>query len=521
VEKSTAPDITIRRYWELVLRRRYLAISIALVVLSVFTWGSFFMPAVYEARSTVLFDKSSIMQPLIQGIGVAGGSEDSLSSFKESITSRNVILRALEKLGMVNSGSPGRSEGLINEIRSNLGIQLQVGGANATDLFTLSYRGRDPRMVRDVVNALIRECIDETIGFRRSDAYSAYEFIQSQLMDYKGKLEESDKTIRQFRERNPEMVPQNESTLVGRIENFQASMIDSEIKLKELIRKRENLQKQLAGEKELTVAIVTNDDSPQGRLAHLNNQLLMLMTKYTDNYPEVIKVKSEIEELKKEIERAKASQQRGLGSETAMINPIYQQLRQELAKTDAEVESLKARLAELSRQQREGERALGRMPKGQEEWTKLQRDRNVYQRIYDELLQKLESAKVSRDLEIGNKGENFKILDAAVLPRQPVTPNRPVMILMGVLIGILSGVASVIGLDYLNHSFKDEDSIESALGLSVIAAVPTIVTEEDKDSTRSRDRKVITAAGLYLLIIVIVLAEEALVRYFGIRLVNF
>jgi succinoglycan biosynthesis transport protein ExoP len=521
VEKTTAPDIIVRRYWELVLRRRYLAISVALVVVSVFTWGSFFMPAVYEARSTVLIDKTSIMQPLIQGIGVAGGSEDSLSSLKESITSRNVILRALEKLGMVSDQSPARSEGLINEIRSNLAIELQGGGTNGTDLFTLSYRGRDPRTVSNVVNALVRECIDETIGFRRSDAYSAYEFIQSQLLDYKGKLEESDKAIREFRERNPEMIPQNETTLVGRIENFQASMIDSEIKLKELIRKKENLQKQLSGEQELTVAIVTNDDSPQGRLAHLNNQLVMLMTKYTDNYPEVIKVKSEIAELKKEMERAKTSHQRGPGSETAMINPIYQQLRQELTKTDVEVESLKARLAELSRQQREGERALGRMPKGQEEWTKLQRDRNVYQRIYDELLQKLESAKVSRDLEIGNKGENFKILDTAVPPRQPVKPNRPVMILMGMLFGILSGVASVIVLDYLNHSFKDEDSIESALGLSVLAAVPAIVTEEDKDSTRRKDKKVVTAAGLYLLVIVIVLAEEALARYVGIRLVNF
>jgi succinoglycan biosynthesis transport protein ExoP len=521
VEKTAALDTIVRRYWELVLRRRYLAISVALVVVSVFTWGSFFVPAVYEARSTVLIDKSSIMQPLIQGIGVAGGSEESLSSLKESITSRSVILRTLEKLGMINDRTRGRSEGLINEIRSNLAIELQGGGTNGADLFTLSYRGRDPRMVSDVVNALVRECIDETVGFRRSDAYSAYEFIQSQLMDYKGKLEESDKAIREFREKNPEMIPQNENTLVGRIENFQASMIDSEIKLKELIRKKENLQKQLSGEKELTVAIVTNDDSPQGRLAHLNNQLVMLMTKYTDNYPEVIKVKSEIAELKKEMERAKTSHQRGPGSETAMINPIYQQLRQELAKTDVEVESLKARLAELSRQQREGERALGRMPKGQEEWTKLQRDRNVYQRIYDELLQKLESAKVSRDLEIGNKGENFKILDAAVLPQLPVKPNRPVMILMGILLGIVSGVATVLGLDYLNHSFKDEDSIESALGLSVLVAVPTIVTEEDKDSTRRRDRKVVTAAGLYLLIIGIVLVEEALARYVGIRLVNF
>ena len=81
-------------------------------------------------------------------------------------------------------------------------------------------------------------------------------------MEYKGKLEESDRAIREFREKNPNMVPQSETTLLGRLEGFQTAKIEADIRLKELLRKRDNLQKQLSGEKELTVAFVT-------RKAHL------------------------------------------------------------------------------------------------------------------------------------------------------------------------------------------------------------------------------------------------------------
>jgi hypothetical protein len=115
------------------------------------------------------------------------------------------------------------------------------------------------------------------------------------------------------------MIPQNETTILGRIENFQTARIDGQIRLKELQRKRESLQKQLSGEKELTVAFVSREGSPESRLNYLNNQLMLLMTKYTDDYPEVIKIKSEIEELKnkwlKQRPRKKSYFQRGRGDE--------------------------------------------------------------------------------------------------------------------------------------------------------------------------------------------------------------
>jgi polysaccharide biosynthesis transport protein len=523
---NKSPDFDIRHYWGIILKKKHIALAIAFSVLSIFTLAGFILPKTYEAKSTVAVEKSSLIDPLIKGVGTSSNVESGLSNLKNNITSRNIVERVVKKLDLdASAKNPNQYEALIEGIRQKLNVTVMQPGRQqmgaGTALFTISYTDKDPKMVQNVVNTLVSEYIEESMGQRVSDAHGAYEFIKNQLEEYKVKLDESDKAIRDFRERHPHMIPQSETTLIQRIENLQTSRMEAEIKLKEQIRKKENLQKQLAGEKELTVAFVTREGSPQARLNNLNNQLITLTSKYTDSYPEVIKAKKEIEELKSQIAKERIVPADSSGSETAAINPIYQQLREDLAKTDTEVESLRARIAELSRQQYDIERRMGQMPKEQEEWTKLQRDRNVSQKIYDELLEKLENAKVSKDLEVTNKAGSFRIVDPAILPPLPVKPNRVIMILSGIFAGILAGVGTVFGLEYLKPSFKNEGSIESLLKVQVLATIPKIITEEDKLNAKKIDHRIIIAASAYLLVIGIILAEEFLYRYAGIKIINF
>lgn len=522
--QQTEQAFDIKHYWSVILRRKYIALSVGLAVLSLFTWGSFLLPKTYEASTTISFERDSVLEPLIKGVGVESSGEDRLRNLKNEITSRNIIEKTAKKLGMdTNTKNPGQYDVLIEDIRKKIDVKnIDVTGrSDRPTLFNISYSGRDPKAVTKMVDTITNVYIDEQMQSRRTDTTGAYEFIQSQVLEYKNKLEESDKAIREFRERNPNLVPQSETTLMGRLEGLQSSKIETDIKMKELMRKKENLQKQLSGEKELTVAIVTREGSPQARLSYLNNQLMLLTVKYTENYPEVIKVRAEIEELKKQIAQAKDSHYIEGGSETSALNPIYQQLKEELAKTEAEIESLRGRSAELSKQHQETQRIFGRMPKEQEEWTKLQRDRNVYQQIYDQLLQKLENARVSKEIELTHKGETFRILDPAKFPLSPVKPDRVKMILLGIFLGIASGIGSVFGLEYFDHSFKDEDFIEASLKLPVLATIPKIITEAEEISAKKLDRKIFTAAGAYLFIIGLVFIMEFISKYMGIKIISF
>ena len=521
---DTTTDFDIKRYVGVLQRRRYMALAIALGVLTLFTIASFVWPKSYVAGTTVFIEKSSLINPLIQGVGVSSSMEDRLRNVRNGITSRNIIEKVVKKLGMDAAvKSPGQLDGLIAKIQKNLMVTVRTTGERETDLFTIFYQADNPMVVRSVVETLVNEYIEESVKFQRTDAIAAYDFIDSQLKEYKNKLEDSDKEIRAFREKNPNMIPQSETTIMGRIENFQTSRIEAQIRLKELLRKRDSLQKQLSGEKELTVAFVTSEGSPESRLNRLNNQFLVLLTKYTEDYPEVIKVKIEIEELKKQIAQATATNKSGdhSGAETSALNPVYQQLREELAKTNTEIESLQGRVDELMRQQNEGRQVLGRMPKEQEEWSRLQRDRVVIQKIYDDLLQKLENARVSKNLELMDKGATMRVVDPPVTPRVPSKPDRVIFILLGMVCGVCAGGGVVIGLDYLDTSFKDEDALKDSLQLPVLASIPSIVTKEDVLAEAALDKKVFIGASAYVSIIGLVLLIEILYRYVGISIFHF
>jgi protein tyrosine kinase modulator len=510
---NSSLDIDFKRYLGILQRRRYLALAVALAVLSFFTWGSFLMSKTYEARTTMAVESVGIIKPLIQGVGVS--SEERQRNIRNRITSRSLVERVIKELGLdKNQKTPGQDDELATAIQQNIKVTNQSYGGNS-DLFTISYRGGDPKVVRDLVETLSKDFIDESVRYQRSDAVGAYEFIDEQLKEYKKKLELSDRAIRSFREKNPQMIPQTESTILGRIESFQTARIDGQIRLKELQRKRESLQKQLSGEKELTVAFVSKDGSTESRLSYLDNQLMLLMSKYTDSYPEVIKVKSEIEELQKQqqlVQTSTTERNDSGGAQVKALNPVYRQIKEEMQRTDTEIESLSARMDELAKQQDVGRRVLGQMPREQEEWTRLQRDRGVYQRIYDDLLQKLENARVSRNLELDDKSTRYQVVDPPLLPRVPVAPNRVLLIIAGLVLGIAAGTGVAIGLDFYDFSFKDEDTLREGLNLPVLAAIPSVVTEADVLAEAVLDKKVIMASAAYLSLIGLVLVADLLYR---------
>ncbi|MCE5312458.1 MAG: hypothetical protein LLF86_04830 [Nitrospiraceae bacterium] len=524
MQASSNRGFDIKQYLMILKKRRYLALAIFLVVLSGFAWSGYFMPSKYEASSTVFVQRSSMIDPLIKGVGIAGSLDDTLRTLRDRLMSRSILERVVKKLDLdVYAKTPEKYEALIDGMRQNLVITIKSArGKEVADLFRISYTNPDPRKARDAVNTLISEYIEENMGFRRSDAYSAFEFIQTQLNEYKTKLEESDKTIRQFREKNPRMIPQNEAALSTRVESFQSAKIEGEIRLRELQKRKENLRKQLSGEKELTVAVVTKEGSPQSRLSYLNNQLVILTARYTERHPEIIKIRGEIEELKKQVDNPKNKESESGASETSALNPIYQQLREDLAKTDAEIDSLKARIQELAKQQASAQGALSSMPREQEEWGRLMRDRNVNQKIYDDLLQKLESARISKNLETNEKGETFKIVDPAILPTMPVSPDKVRLILMGLLFGIVLAVGAAIGLESLNPSFRDEESITETLNMPVLGSIRHIEVFDAKvAAVKLRDKKIFVAAGAYVAVILLLLAKEAAYKFAGINIAGF
>ncbi len=454
----------LRRYWGVILRRKYLALSIALGVLSVCTIAAFVLPQVYEANSTVFIQRSTMTDPIIQGTpGISNSLEERLRTVQDRITSRHIIERVVKTLNPnANTKDPQKLEALITGIQKSIKVTVKSSeGRGSADLFAISYEGENPQQVKDFVNTLTSVFVEENTSFSRSEAYNAFEFIQKQVGEYKAKLEESDAALIAFRVKYPR-VP---------------------------VMFRESVS--------TPVTLAPSISPEQARLTELNRQLTTLLSKYTENHPEVVKTRAEIAEVKRE----------------AALSSVARNAASATRRTPATV----TRRSPAPAPETAGLPA-GLSSKAQEEWMKLQHDRSVQQKIYDDLVQKLENARVAKDLEFTKKASAFRVTDPAILPYTPIKPDRVRFILVGIFLGIAAGIGAVFGIEHLRHSFTDEDSIEKSLGVPVLVTIPTVNNAAENLAARRLDIKVLIAASAYLSIIILILIREVMVKYLGMTL---
>ena len=176
--KDTA-QMDIKKYWQLIVRRKYLFIAVSLLVLSVVVWGSFFMPRIYEAKSTVFIEKN-IIQNLVSGIVVSPSVEDRIRVLTYSMMSRQMLLKVINAMDLdVKAKNQEETESIIENFQNDTKIAVK-----GSDLFIVSYRGRSPKLTRDYVNTLVSEYIEENTSSKRKETYVASRFLSDQINFY-------------------------------------------------------------------------------------------------------------------------------------------------------------------------------------------------------------------------------------------------------------------------------------------------------------------------------------------------
>jgi uncharacterized protein involved in exopolysaccharide biosynthesis len=159
----------------------------------------------------------------------------------------------------------------------------------------------------------------------------------------------------------------------------------------------------------------------------------------------------------------------------------------------AEIESLDRQIAfkeqaekDLRAEIAEYQRRIEAVPSLESQWTALTRDYNTRKTAYEDLLKKSEDAKVAVNLESRQIGEQFRIVDAALVPNRPVSPVRIQINGIGFVVGLLLGLAIAALLELKDSSLKTEEDVLSVLSLPVLAIVPYVATSQERGRRKKR-----------------------------------
>jgi len=269
----------------------------------------------------------------------------------------------------------------------------------------------------------------------------------------------------------------------------------------------------------------------QDQLNKMKASLTLLQGRYTDDYPDVVKLKSNIAQVEKQIADQTAQQTAGAqgqntapakpaGTEAVAQNasgqtasasapaaaqasdapPSIQQLRARLKQTDIFIKGKTQEQAKLQQQIRLYESRLQVTPAVEEEYKQLSMGHDQALKFYDDLLASRDQSQMSVDLETEGKGEHFAVLDSASLPQQPSFPVWWQFALGGFAGGLVIGVGLAAILEIKDKAIRDERDVQFYLSLPTLALVPSIGSANGGASRgllrRGRKHPELQAAGV-------------------------
>lgn len=135
----------------------------------------------------------------------------------------------------------------------------------------------------------------------------------------------------------------------------------------------------------------------------------------------------------------------------------------------------------------------------------LKQDAKVDENIYNKLLERLETAKITKRLDASIQGTRYTVLDPPRLPIKPIKPNKPMVIFMCLFMGIAAGVGLVLLTEFMDHSFLGIDEAKAMLNLPVLGGISRIVTVEDLASEKTKKKHMVAISlitGISLIVII-------------------
>jgi polysaccharide chain length determinant protein (PEP-CTERM system associated) len=462
-----------RRY-QLVLASIFAGIAVVALLA-----GLFLLPRKYTVSTSVLAQESDIIQPLLEDRAHATRAVDRAGLARTVVFGRRVMDQVLVAGGwMEDKPSATMQERLIEQIRE----RTQITNARE-NLVQITYHDSEPARAFRVAEAMAALLIEESLASKERESREAYEFIDKQVRDYHGKLTEAETKLQAYRSANSDAQPGSATDSTARIGTLRTQVEQTRMSLMELRSREQALQAQLSGESAVS-AVQTRETLYRTQLLEMQGQLDSLLLNYTEKHPDVVHVRHQMADIQAAMREEELRRSRpGAGavdSSEVRMNPMYQELRSQLAQTRREIAAIQSRMSASEGLLDSEFGRSRRIAASESELAELTRDYEVNRDIYQDLLRRRENARVSMELDRERRGLTMRIQDPAQMPLRP-SGLRFMHFALG---GLVAAMAVPLVLLFLLVRFdprvRSPRQLESRGHYALLSVVPAYRTPRDR-----------------------------------------
>lgn len=468
----------------------------------------FLIPKKYEASARIFANTDSILKPLMAGMTVQPDINQRVVMLSRVVISRPNVEHIIQATGLDEKvTTPVARERLIDDVMKVLELQRAPGDRNS-NIYVVKFRDVNPERARRVVELLVSMFIDTSKGGGANDTEAAKAFLGDQAALYEKKLQDAENRLKEFKLRNIDsMVSPEGKDYFAQMTSVGEQLSQAQLQLREAENSRDAFRRGLAGED------IAGTPTPQAsagaaggdsvididnRIDAQKRNLDGLLQRYTESHPDVVGARRVIRELEEQRQRLVESYRRAgvpLIQSSTSGPRASEQIKVSLAQAEANVASLRARVAEYSNRYHQLKEMARKMPEVEAELAQLNRDYEVNKKNYESLISRRESANISSDMQAVAGVADFRLVDPPRVSPDAVFPNRVLLIVGSFLGALFAGLGVMFISKEMRPCIYDRNQLRTVTGLPILGVVSLVVNDRMRAEVRTDLGKLLKAGG--------------------------
>ena len=447
---------------------------------------------------------------------IAQTVSDRLPSITDQILSRSRLAKIIADLNLYSDERTRElMENVVQRVRSDITIRLDTSNP---DSFRVSFISDNPETARRVTERLASLYIEQNLPDVNSHADSLNQPLETRLQDAKQRLIEHQQQLDEYLQRFAGQVPSQLQQNLRAIQDAQMQLLSINDAMNRAREQRSSIERQVVADahaastsptQSVGLANATEAARPlttRQQLGIARARLRLSMLRFPPGHPEVLSLQRNVADLQTRLEQeARIASAVSEVERTSALTEVEQEKRLndllgKVEEIDRQLSANSAEVARLKRAIASYQAQLNLIPARESELLELTRDYSTLQAAYTGLLTQREDSQVAANQERPQMGEQFEVLAPASLPERPYNEGRRLAtISAGAVGGLVFGLFMIGFLEARDTTFKREEDVLRVLTCPVLALIPVMPSQRERQTQRRRAWAV-DFAGIALLV---------------------